>query len=152
MHLVFGDGLPDCTKCEGEPRLRAEYGCDGESPCPCGGAYDRCRTCEGTGKRVVFSVSCGCLAGCERCSGKGELPMFRCPGKLTAARPDVRAAFWACRQYEDHGVMPAAGGLSDQSQGFLDYLRIYQHERGLIEKERRAQAERDAKRQGAKGR
>ena len=75
--------------------------------------------------------------------------MFRCPGKLTERAPEVRAAFWACRQYEDHGLLPSAGGLLEQTSGFVDYLHVYQQERGLIEKERQEKAKREAARAAA---
>lgn len=158
VHLSCDEGIPDCTKCTRDVRLREEFGCDEPAwrPCRCYGTDPRCEDCGGTGKipHVVFTVSCSACGGdgCERCDRDGKYGMMRCPKKLVELRPDVVRAFVACQRFEEHGVLPVAGGTDQQSAPFMFALRIYQHERGVLMEERRKQAEAEKKRAEARAR
>lgn len=111
VHLRRGEKIPDCTKCHDQPVLREQYGCDAPAA------------------RTVLTVSCECRSGCERCEKTGGVPLYRCPGKLTEGRSDLRAALFYCEQYEEQAILPASGGLADQTPGFLDLLAVYARER-----------------------
>lgn len=119
MHRVFGELIPDCSKCEGEPTLRAQYGCDAPAD------------------RPVLTVS--------RPGGGGQA-LYRCPGRLTEQRPDIRAAFWYCRQYEEQALLPWHGGLDEQAAGFLEMLHAYSVERRHVEELPEKKKEATAKR------
>jgi len=140
VHLAFGEKIPDCKKCAREPRLRREFGCDEPT------------------ERPIYSVSCSGCDGtdpeCTRCLD-GATGMHRCPGKLLDAHADGRRigeAFNLCVQYQQHGIMPVAGGMMDQTQAFLSMLRVFQHEHGLIARDKAEQADKDRRRQEARAR
>jgi hypothetical protein len=78
--------------------------------------------------------------------------LYRCPLRLTERRGDIREAFWLCQQYEANAVMPAAGGMMDQSAGWIALLHSYQREHGVIEQARRKKEERARRVAEAKGR
>lgn len=121
MQLAYGEKVPDCTRCEKSAELRADYGCDGPARVPV--LYVSCSTCWGH--------------GCAECDD-GSFALYRCPGKLVEGRSDVSRAFWYLQQEE----LPAAGGLADQAATYIEARRIYQHERGVIDRER---AEKEAR-------
>lgn len=126
MQLAYGEGVPDCTRCKKSAELRAEYGCDAPARSP------------------VFYVSCSACwgSGCPECKD-GSFPLYRCPGRLVEGRRDVQRVFWHLQQEE----LPSAGGLADQAATFIEARRIYQHERGVIDRERAEKEERERIRQ-----
>ena len=126
MQLAYGEKIPDCTRCKKSEELREEYGCDAPARAPV--FYVTCSTCWGSG-----------CAACE----EGSFPLHRCPGKLVEGRSDVQRTFWHLQQEE----LPSAGGLADQAGTFLEARRIYQHERGVIDRERAEKEERERIRQ-----
>lgn len=159
VQLAFGDKVPDCTKCGGEPRLRSTYGCDAPAvvECSCHGREPAC-ACKGSGLRPfpVFHISCGSChgAGCDECD-EGAVPMYRCPAKLVDSYRDgrsIRTAFWYCMEYENSKVLPTAGGVADQSAQFVQSLRVFSSELGHIRKDQAEQAERDRIRSEARSR
>lgn len=132
VRVNFGeDKIPDCTRCEGDGRLRALYGCDAPA------------------ESRVFGVTCsGCLGkGCERCHD-GDKAMHRCPSKCLESHPSgphIAQSFKLCVAYERSAVLPTMGGLADQSASWVEMLNAYEHERGVIEREKRAAEERKRK-------
>lgn len=132
VHLAAGDA-PDCTKCaDGEAYVRREFGCDG----PVAMHYDQ------PPRRAVLYVSCECGGRDPECTqcGRGNVPLYHCPRRLLDASPHgsgVMRAFRACQHYP---LLPAGGGVAEQTDGFMEALSIYQAERHAIaEKERKAQ-------------
>lgn len=159
VHLAYGEKIPDCTKCRGEPRLRPGYGCDepAYAACNCHGQNAACGYCAGTGKAPlsVLAVTCSACGGlgCERCKD-GARDLRRCPGKLvetTHGGRQVETAFWYAAQFAERSVLPAPGGLSEQSATWVQALRVYEHERGAIMRER-AEEERKAAERASKRR
>lgn len=126
MQLAYGEKVPDCTRCDKNEELRAEYGCDAPARGPV--LYVTCSACWGR--------------GCDECED-GSLGLHRCPGKLVDGRRDVQRVFWHLQQDE----LPSSGGLADQAGTFIEARRIYQHERGVIDRERAEKEERERIRQ-----
>lgn len=139
-HLAWEEGVPDCTRCVHDDGLRVEYGC-GEAQAP----------------KVLYSVTCSACGGggCGRCD-RGQVRMRRCPRKLCDRHQDIERAFWAFTYFDSHGVLPAAGGLADQSAALLELWDAARAERGSIERERekieKAKRERLAKIEANRGR
>lgn len=168
VHLVYGEKVPDCTKCRGEERLRAQFGCDGPATSECYCRGRGCADCGGAGRLplIVVEVSCQFCDGegwaapdvaCTHCT-RGNFPLYRCPKKLLEAHPSgvsIARAFTYAQHYESNGVLPAAGGMGDQTPGFLELLGIYNAERSAIarrnspeakkERQEAAKRKRDAK-------
>lgn len=130
MQLAYGEKIPDCTRCDKAEELRAEYGCDAPARAPV--LYVTCSACWGRGCEVPEGTP---APHCE----DGSFPLYRCPGKLVEGRRDVQRVFWHLQQDE----LPAAGGLADQAGTFIEARRIYQHERGVLERERAEKEERE---------
>jgi hypothetical protein len=147
-HLAHGEKIPDCTKCEGEPRLRDRYGCDGPAQLPV--LSVTCGTCGGSGFAAPGEK---CAAGCTM----GSLQLYRCPLKLVDDTPGGRAVY-AAFGYCVEDTLPSACGPADHPASFLELRRIYRSERAAIatandpeaKKERRAEliAEIQARRAG----
>jgi hypothetical protein len=140
VHLAWGDKkVPDCTRCEGDPRVRAAFGCDGP-------ARDNVT---GT-PLVVFRVSCSACGGdgeCDQCDRNRMTPLFRCPKKLLAeAGPlgeKLGRVFHTWSHYRQHGVLPYAGGLAQQALTCMTAFDVMAGELAMLEKERRESDERD---------
>ena len=156
-HLgLEADFEADCTRCFRAPELRRQYGCDREAgwPCFCD-ENPACKLCNGTGWRrgqPVFYILCGKCGGldptCPKCE-EGNVPMYRCPRKLVENEPGVVEAYNACSRYP---VLPNAGGLSEQTTGYHQALRVFESERNQIQREAaekaKKKASREAKRRG----
>lgn len=67
-------------------------------------------------------------AACTICLGRGEYRVDRCPAETLTA--DVGSLFWMVGLAE-HGRMPVAGGVLDQSQSFIDGLRLIDRETAI---------------------
>jgi len=70
--------------------------------------------------------SCGgASATCKECKGLGQIDFHRCPN--TYAKP---IHYDVCRAatYVENGILPASGGLSDQSPTFVEALEIVRAE------------------------
>lgn len=142
VHLAAGDA-PDCTKCaDGEAYVRREFGCDG----PVSMYYERAP------RPAVLYITCECGGKdpeCQRCA-RGNMPLYHCPRRLLEAHPsggDVLRAFRACQHYP---LLPASGGVAEQTAGFMEALSIYDSERHSID-ERKRKAEEKLQRMGPRG-
>lgn len=101
MAVAFKHHPAKCPPCPTEPKLRRIYGCDGRSirvVCSCGGGHGR---------------SCGV---CE----DGWLTVTRCPASVPE---EVWAVHEAYAHYRS-GFLPVAGGVMDQSMGFMAAVRM----------------------------
>ena len=130
-HLVWGEGVPDCKRCAHDPALRAEFGCDDE-PAP----------------KPLYAVSCSACGGgrapsCARCHGEGETPIFRCARRGTRDNPEVEMIFRLFQNYDDHGVLPADGGLAQQTSQVFHAFEILRAEKAMIDNERVRKQERE---------
>ena len=73
------------------------------------------------------------------------MPLYHCPRRLLEASPNgasVMRAFRACQHYP---LLPASGGLAEQSSTFMEALSIYQAEQYAMEKKKREADEKVAK-------
>jgi hypothetical protein len=129
--------MPDCTRCRkpGMEMTRERWGCDAPAKYP------------------VFTISCSKCSGndpkCE-CGGTDRAPVFRCPtATLSSAHPEVmlgvKQFMRAYAFLESRQILPAAGGLNDQSLSFVQACEIVDAERGLFDKIRQETAERERK-------
>jgi len=148
VHLAWGDKkVPDCTRCQGDPRVRSAFGCDGP-------ARD---VVTGT-PLVVFRVSCSACGGhddeCTHCNRDGMTPMFRCPKKLLAEDPALEdrlgRVFRAWSHYRQHGTLPYAGGLAQQSVTCMTAFDVLSSELAMLEEEKREQDKSDQARREMK--
>lgn len=134
---VWGDTPPPCTRCERDANLRVEFGCDAPAPTP------------------VVTLACGVCGGrspdCGTCGGSNKVGFFRCPRSVVETeRPDVGIMFRLFRQYREHGVLPAAGGLADQTLNVLTSFEVVEGELNRIENERRESEEREQRAEAAR--
>lgn len=106
MHLGRGVFEADCRRCD-DPALRRRWGCDGP-------------TCELEPKPEVTCPQCGGsgedAVGCEYCGGEGRVEVLECPWRTI--KPIHVAAVEAAVMFEQHGVLPVAGGFRDQAHTF----------------------------------
>lgn len=94
--------------------------------------------CDGPVAQPVFVTSCSACAGgnpdCAKCGGKGEVPHYRCPGRLLeeagALGGEAAAAFRVWQQYDARNALPVAGGLLDQAAPFVAACEVLDFERG----------------------
>lgn len=140
VRLAHGKA-PDCTRCAQGEKLP---GCDEPA------VWD-----DKPKRLATFHIACStCRDGkCERCE-RGRVSVYHCPLRLLDACPtgeSVRRAYRVCAHYP---LLPAAGGVAEQSSTYLDALAVYQHEVAAIEKEERRDQELKAegqKRRAARG-
>ena len=104
----------DCKQCSGSTEdaesKRRDWGCDEPALVPLLAAT--CWRCSG------FDPE-----SCDLCKGAGMLDIDRCPNAV----PDE--VHWRICEYVnlvEAGILPVAGGLEDQSPGFLEALRFTQ--------------------------
>lgn len=144
---AWGEGVPDCSKCKRDEGIAQEFGCREEPAL-----------------RSMYEITCSVCGGigCERCerrdtapprmddyipAGDGTMGVRRCPAKLGIGHDDVSRAFRAFIYYDEHGTLPVAGGLHEQSAALVASFDIVRAEKIAIENERVKKQERDAKRQ-----
>ena len=130
--LVWGEGVPNCTRCVHDPGLRAALGC-GAEPAP----------------HVLYTVTCSACGGdgCGACE-RGERGFRRCPRRaIELAGVTVEPAFRMFLHYDEHGVLPCAGGIAEQSASLVEAFAVIRSEKITIENERaekeRAERERE---------
>ena len=90
--------------------------------------------CDKPAASSVFTVSCpSCPADeslCKTCEGTGQAPSYDCPFKKDGAVSTVGRIIPYLRDAEDTGILPAAGGMLDQTAFFVKAFRIFGHARG----------------------
>ena len=91
--------FPSCARCS-NPGLRLKWGCDRPSESP----WDRINPCPFCG---------GDNDDCPECKGSGRVPLYDCPNRVI--RPEHRAMVEAVSMIRNHGILPDAGGWSDQA-------------------------------------
>jgi hypothetical protein len=126
--------MPECGRCEHDESVAREFGC-GEEPAP----------------KALYRIQCGSCGGvgCERCERQGTVPMYRCPKRLARGRADLVALVRAYLVFDEHGVLPASGGMMDQAAGLVAGFEVLRSEKIAIDREQRkkdaAEAERREK-------
>lgn len=88
--------------------LREEWGCEGPKRTPVA---------------AIVCVDCGEVgkAGCSRCDGTGEVPIFECPNRTVPQgyRETLSAVIMV-----DRGLgLPQSGGTMEQSAWFISAMR-----------------------------
>lgn len=99
-----------CRICRTSPEARRKWGCD--APLRPEEAVDhvRCPRCwDAEGLRRF----------CERCDGRGTVPLLRCPNAVLRGDPSV-GLFLRCYDLLQVGILPGRGGLLDQTNLFLE--------------------------------
>jgi hypothetical protein len=90
--------------------------------------------CDTPTTQAVFTISCPKChrsgSECSVCGGTGQAPVFDCPFKDKGAVQEVGGLISFLRDAEDAGVLPAAGGMLDQTAFFVKAFRIFVHARG----------------------
>ncbi len=123
--------MPDCSKCRGDgsTELRAAWGCDEPADEPV--FRTTCAHCDGN-KVVVADALC--LA----CKGTGKKDHYRCMTAVMCEsriqRRRVQQLLTAYQAYDAHGVLPARGGLLNQTASFMEGCSIIDSERGRWER------------------
>lgn len=130
---LFLETLPACPEECGGPhacldllpeakrRHRTRHGCD--KPIPEGQRSHyaiRCPRCDGA---AAYGTECG-LCGDEN---PGFVHMRRCPA--SQASPDVLAALDSMTWLAQHHILPAEGGLGEQTISFVDFRAVYEREK-----------------------
>lgn len=104
-------GQPTCTLCH-DPDNRRTWGCDE----PAAEAVTRITPC----------YACqGMRDDCDECRGTNEVDVFECPNRLV--HREHQDAVLAIVQME-HGILPAPGGLYDQSATFVEAVPLLMRE------------------------
>lgn len=131
--------LPACPEQCGGPRVdtagmseqmrrhRIRHGCDADIPEDVRSHYAiRCPACDGA---AAYGRACG------TCSDEtpGFLHMRRCPA--SHASPDIVAALESLTWLNAHHLLPAEGGLSEQSINFVEFRTLFDRERLEVERE-----------------
>lgn len=101
-----------CNECTRNPEARARWGCDAPladpvvtlHPCPACGGHD---------------------PECEHCSGTNDCPIFRCPHAIVGQQH--YELLRDCVRVEN-GILPDAGGWTDQAACFTAAWPIAQQE------------------------
>jgi len=110
--------------------------------------------CDAQATRPVFDIGCNRCSGynpdCELCTGTNRVDQYRCPNTSLreASVPDrttVELLLRTYLHYDNRQVLPASGGLLDQTRGWLAACEIIDSERGRIEQAKQAARERDQK-------
>lgn len=133
---TWSEGIPDCTRCVEDPGLRAAFGCDA----PAGTVVFKA-SCSEHGKRCpkTDAISPKCKSG--------ERYFYRCPRKLVDGQPTLERALRAFIFYDEHGTLPAAGGLLDQTATCVAAFEVFRSEKIQIENARAEAAQREQARQ-----
>ncbi len=123
--------MPDCMKCQHDESVARELGC-GDDLAP----------------KALYSILCSACGGvgCGECDA-GRIGMRRCPRKLTERRPDLHAAVRAFLYFDEYKVLPAAGGLLDQSASLVAAFDVIRSEKLAIERTRAEKAEKERERE-----
>ena len=139
---LFLDTLPACPEECGGPRAcldllpeakrrhRTRHGCD--QPIPEGQRAHyaiRCPRCDGA---ASYGTACSL---CGDSSSPGFLHMRRCPA--SQASPDVLSALDSMTWLSQHNLLPAEGGLGEQTMSFVDFRALYEREKGETIREQR---------------
>lgn len=95
----------DCAICsqgtEAAARFRKDWGCDKDTP------HDLDR----------YPCTCGRRPSCTRCKGSGVIGLKQCPRKFI---DPITTTVIRYVGFARDGHWPAAGGMLDQSQSFID--------------------------------
>lgn len=90
--------------------------------------------CDTPTTQAVFTISCPSChrsgANCKVCGGTGQAPVFDCPFKDKGAVQSIGVIIPYLRDAEDAGILPADGGMLDQTSFFVKAFRIFCHARG----------------------
>jgi hypothetical protein len=73
-------------------------------------------------------------AGCESCDGKGEIILKRCFNFFDVL--NVMPLFQAFAFFNNHKILPNAGGFCDQSNNFHKVINLASKVESLIEAEK----------------
>ena len=91
--------------------------------------------CDEPASVPVFQMTCSACNGhgdgvCEKCGGGGYEVLFRCPASQSSA-----FGAQAVNAYQDweNGILPSAGGASDQAALFGDAMHVVKCERSKIQ-------------------
>ena len=90
--------------------------------------------CDTPTQNAIFTISCpSCHRSggeCRVCGGTGKAPVHDCPFKDKGAVQTAGTIIPYLRDAEDAGVLPAGGGMLDQTAFFVKAFRIFCHARG----------------------
>lgn len=94
-----------------------------------------CDRCDKKCREDIAGLWCKCPecdgVGCEHCGQRGSFPIGCCPYEFI--RP-LGTAVTLAKAYSD-GIMPDAGGLLDQTQSFMQFVRVLEAEKRVIREE-----------------
>ena len=130
---LFLETLPACPEECGGPRAcldllpeakrrhRTRHGCD--QPIPDGQRAQYAIRCPGCDGAAAHGTECS-LCGQDN---PGFLHMRRCPA--SQASPDVLSALDSMTWLTQHHLLPAEGGLGEQTISFVDFRAVYEREK-----------------------
>lgn len=139
------DGYPhDCRQCAVSAEYRASHGCE----CDAEEIQARieCPSCGGTGGNRPLPTSE--RGDCDFCQGSGFKEYRRCP-RIVVDGDTIR--FMRAASLVEFGILPAAGGSQDQSNGFNEALGFYFGVKNELDEEDRRKKEAEAKAGGKSG-
>ena len=86
-------------------------------------------TCWDTTESPQFEITCPWCRGkaevCEQCEGHGTIQFFRCKRSYWSAECDAVVRSFGMLE---KGILPVAGGWSDQSAQWVDAVAIVERE------------------------
>lgn len=131
---LMGAFQTDCAKCRRVPDLREAWGCEEPAPDPFG--YHPCPECFGRDDE------------CERCDGDSDgIPVHRCPSRVGTDEAFEMTGYFASWK---RGVMPASGGILNQTARYVASMQILEFCEGLVAKEHDEEMKKAAAKRGRK--
>lgn len=139
MHRAMGNAEAKCPACVGPDAetIRKLYRCD--LPHTFGEPVPQEYRVGVPSVTITCTLCAGRDGDCPVCLGSGEERVFRCAGSLSDADTNEFLGLWGDYQ---QGILPDAGGMSDQAAPFVELVRVAEAERGAIMAEERKERER----------